>query len=133
MLLSRSLTSDSGKCRSTRASPSTSPEREKYPTPELNRTTRVTGRLTAGLTSCLFSSALSSRSVPTPTPTAPNAGTAHNSLRRRMAITPKKRPLVRGGTPQATFPEDNRRREADNPATPPELQPGDSGGRIVLP
>src|SRR5205814_1914884 len=42
MLLSRSLTSASGKVRSTRASPSTSPLRAKYPTPLLNRTTRLT-------------------------------------------------------------------------------------------
>src|SRR5262245_3832281 len=72
MLFRRSLTSASGKLRSTRASSVTSPLREKYPTPLLNRTTRVTGSDTAGLTSCLASpgAAPAPRSPSAPKPAA---------------------------------------------------------------
>src|SRR5438270_9889957 len=54
MLLSRSLTSLTGKDRSTRASPSTCPSRRKWPTPLENSTTRLTGSCSARATGASF-------------------------------------------------------------------------------
>src|SRR5207302_1002579 len=85
MLLSRSLTSDSGNVRSTRASPSTSPLREKYPTPLLNSTTRVIGRLTAGFRSCFASPAANSLSAPSPAP-MPSAPATGATISHLLAI-----------------------------------------------
>ena len=47
MLLSRSLMSSTWNCRSTLASPSTSPRCSKKPTPELNSTTLFSGSASA--------------------------------------------------------------------------------------
>src|SRR5436190_21494857 len=90
MLFRRSLTSASGKVRSTRASPSTSPLRLKYPTPLLNSTTRVIGRLTAGFRSCLASPAPRNRSapMPAPTPSAPASGATSSHLLSVIANSP---------------------------------------------
>src|SRR5262245_52553804 len=81
--LIRSLTSCSGNRRSTRASPSTSPLRAKWPTPELKRITRDTGRFCAPRNSGLLSGAdvaeLDSRTALTTA--APTAGVHHSSLR----------------------------------------------------
>src|SRR5438067_9073758 len=112
MLLSRSLTSPSGNTRSTRASPSTSPPRVKYPTPLLNRTTRVTGSATAGLTSFTSPAPASplaavSRVTQHPTPAAASTGSAHNALRIDMT-NPREDPGRAGSDETGDDPDRTR-------------------------
>src|SRR5262245_42351364 len=97
MLLSRSLMSSSGNVRSTRASSVTSPEREKYPTPELNSTTRVIGSVTAGFTSCFASAGAAASSslsapMPAPTPSAPATGATKSHLPVAIECPPREFP-----------------------------------------
>src|SRR5262245_48679713 len=124
MLFRRSLTSASGKLRSTRASSVTSPLREKYPTPLLNRTTRVTGSDTAGLTSCFASpgAAPAPRSLSAPKPAAipstPAAGATSSHFidmaeppqgspdvgREWSGVRPRLTPIIPDPLPGATRP-----------------------------
>src|SRR5262249_59231197 len=89
--LMRSLMSCSGNERSTRASPSISPLRVKWPTPELNRITCEIGRLTAGFRSAALAGSF------------PAAGDGADSPRwARKTPTAARRARAAAGRPERT-------------------------------